>query len=88
MLDERIVDMTNEQLKAAHSARRYRRSRKASRDCRDADAIIVGIGERRFGIGKLNEITLTAAEIRAPILEALTARIDGKRGELKALGVS
>jgi hypothetical protein len=48
----------------------------------------VGIGERRFGIGKLNEITLTAAEIRAPILEALTARIDGKRGELKALGVS
>ena len=47
-----------------------------------------GIEAREHSMRLNNQITLTAAEIRAPILKALTARIDEKRDELKALGVS
>jgi hypothetical protein len=81
--------MTDEQLKAAHSLlSEIEQTAKLLAAYKDAEEIIAGIGVREFGMRLNNQITLTAAEIRAPILEALAARIDEKRAELKALGVS
>jgi hypothetical protein len=83
--------MNNEQLKTAHSLlREIEQTEKLLATYEDIREVVVGIGGREFGFGMRlnNQITLTAAEIRAPILEALTARINEKRAELKALGVS
>jgi hypothetical protein len=81
--------MTPEELKAAHDLlSEIEQMETLLASYKGAEKIVAGmIGKEKFN-SMINQITLTATEIRAPILHALAARIDKKREKLKALGVA